>query len=205
MPRYRDAERDQVKEEMRRRLLAAALPEFAQEGYAGANINRISQAAGYAQGTVYNYYPSKRALFQAVVNDIAAQHCELVLQGAAIAPGPSARLERFFAAGFAFAEGSPAAVRVISAALHDPDPELRACAHEAYRPLREYVEREIVQAGVLGGEFRLVDTGLATALVLAVYVGGCSGDEDGGRIRTNARAAAALLLEGLRRKRGIGD
>jgi len=53
MPRYKKAESEQNKQEARRRLLAAALDEFAAQGYASANINRISQAAGFAQGTIY--------------------------------------------------------------------------------------------------------------------------------------------------------
>jgi hypothetical protein len=36
--------------ETRQRLLEAAASEFAREGYTGANINRISQAAGFAKG-----------------------------------------------------------------------------------------------------------------------------------------------------------
>ena len=50
MPRHKDAERDAVMSETRRLLLDAATAEFAQEGYNGANINRISRAAGFAKG-----------------------------------------------------------------------------------------------------------------------------------------------------------
>ena len=62
MPRHKDAERETVMSETRRLLLAAATREFAREGYAGANVNRISKAAGFAKGTIYNYFSSKRAL-----------------------------------------------------------------------------------------------------------------------------------------------
>ncbi|MDI7277196.1 MAG: TetR/AcrR family transcriptional regulator [Anaerolineae bacterium] len=201
MPRYKRTEGEQIKAEVRRRLLEAAVDEFASRGYADANVNRISRAAGYAQGTIYNYFPSKQALFAAVVDDIASRHCQLVLQGTAGAADPSTRLERFFAVGCAFAEGFPGAVRLIASTLHGHDDEMRELVQRAYEPLRSYVEREIVQAGCLEQEFRPVEARVATAAILAVYLGGCAAGEGAERIRRNPHAIASLLLEGLRRAR----
>lgn len=198
MPRYKDSEREQLKGEARQSLVAAAIDEFAREGYAGANINRISQAAGYAQGTVYNYFSSKRALFEAAIADIAGRHTALVVGGAATAAGAAGRLERFFAAGLAFAQGFPGAVQVIAAALYGPDPELRALAYRAYGPLLDYMEQEIVRGGVLEGALRPVDGRLATAMLFSVYLSGCAASLEGERIRQNPRAVASLLLDGLR-------
>lgn len=48
-------------------LLQTAAEHFAREGYEGASINRISVAAGFAKGTVYNYFPSKAALLGEVL------------------------------------------------------------------------------------------------------------------------------------------
>lgn len=198
MPRYKRDESAKIKEETRRKLLEAALTEFAEQGYDRANINAISQAAGYAQGTVYNYFRSKRALFEALALGIAARHSGLILQGAASAAQPAARLERFFAAGLAFAQGFPAEARIVISALQGPDADIRAFVCRAYEQLLSYVEHDIVQAGVLEGAFRPVDAKLVAAAIWAVYLGGCSANEEGGRLRLNPRAVAALLLEGLR-------
>ena len=111
---------------------------------------------------------------------------------------PAARLERFFAAGFAFAQGFPAAAQVISTALHGADPEVRALVRRAYEPLVTFVREEIVQAGQIEGLFRRVDAEIATALVLAVYLSGCSALAEGQHIRRNPRVVAGLILAGLR-------
>jgi AcrR family transcriptional regulator len=71
-----------VKETTRARLLAAAAQEFARAGFERANIDGISLAAGYAKGTIYNYFPSKEELFLAVVEEASAQ-------AAAAAPAPA--------------------------------------------------------------------------------------------------------------------
>jgi AcrR family transcriptional regulator len=62
-----------VKELTRGRLLAAAAHEFALAGFEGASVDTISVAAGYAKGTIYNYFPSKEELFLAVVEEASAQ------------------------------------------------------------------------------------------------------------------------------------
>jgi AcrR family transcriptional regulator len=50
-------------------ILKAALDVFSRKGYAAATIPEIAQAAGVAAGTIYIYYPSKRELFVAVINN----------------------------------------------------------------------------------------------------------------------------------------
>ena len=52
---------------MRRwQILDAALKVFSKKGFAEANITEIAQEAGVAEGTIYNYFPSKRELLIAV-------------------------------------------------------------------------------------------------------------------------------------------
>jgi AcrR family transcriptional regulator len=62
-----------TKQATRAKLLAAAGEEFARVGLERANVDAISLAAGYAKGTIYNYFPSKEELFLAVVEEASAQ------------------------------------------------------------------------------------------------------------------------------------
>jgi AcrR family transcriptional regulator len=61
----------------RGRLLETAAERFARDGFDGASVDRISVEAGFAKGTVYNYFPSKRALFAAVIEEAARRAAEL--------------------------------------------------------------------------------------------------------------------------------
>lgn len=56
-----------TKQATRESLLAAAADEFGRVGLERANVDAISVRAGYAKGTVYNYFASKEELFLAVV------------------------------------------------------------------------------------------------------------------------------------------
>jgi len=53
-------------------ILDAALAEFARHGFADARVEDIARGAAVSKGTVYLYYPTKQALFEALVRrDIA--------------------------------------------------------------------------------------------------------------------------------------
>jgi AcrR family transcriptional regulator len=49
-------------------ILAAALEQFVEHGYAAAKLEDVARRAGVTKGTMYLYFPSKEALFKAAVN-----------------------------------------------------------------------------------------------------------------------------------------
>tara|TARA_B110000259_G_scaffold132071_1_gene148997 strand:+ start:280 stop:1035 length:756 start_codon:yes stop_codon:yes gene_type:complete len=50
-------------------IVAAALAEFVDKGFAGANVQAIAKRAGVSKGTVFVYFETKQDLFKAVVRD----------------------------------------------------------------------------------------------------------------------------------------
>jgi AcrR family transcriptional regulator len=54
---------------VRKGLLETAAEHFARHGLERANINTIALEAGWAKGTVYNYFSSKEELFGAVLTE----------------------------------------------------------------------------------------------------------------------------------------
>jgi AcrR family transcriptional regulator len=63
VPRKRRRRKDARPQE----LTAAALEAFAQNGFAGTTIDDIAERADVAKGTIYRYFETKDALFEAVV------------------------------------------------------------------------------------------------------------------------------------------
>jgi TetR/AcrR family transcriptional regulator, regulator of autoinduction and epiphytic fitness len=51
----------------RRAIIAAALAEFLENGFAGTTMDAVARRAGVAKGTPYRYFATKEALFEGVV------------------------------------------------------------------------------------------------------------------------------------------
>ncbi|GAA2614769.1 TetR/AcrR family transcriptional regulator [Actinomadura fulvescens] len=63
--------RAETQERNRARVLAAAREEFAERGFRDAKIDNIAERAGLTRGAVYSNFPGKRALYFAVLADLA--------------------------------------------------------------------------------------------------------------------------------------
>jgi AcrR family transcriptional regulator len=70
------AKRKKLKE-ARSRILQAALDEFSDKGYHASTIDSIAERAGIAKGTVYRYFNTKEALFNALKEDTIGEFVEL--------------------------------------------------------------------------------------------------------------------------------
>ena len=57
---------DVVAEFRRRSIIQAACHVFGEKGFEPATVDAIAEAAHVAKGTVYLYYPSKQAIYDAV-------------------------------------------------------------------------------------------------------------------------------------------
>ncbi|HEY8161106.1 MAG: TetR/AcrR family transcriptional regulator [Methylocystis sp.] len=51
----------------RRLIIAAALAEFLERGFASTTMDAVARRAGVAKGTPYRYFPTKESLFEGVV------------------------------------------------------------------------------------------------------------------------------------------
>ena len=67
----KDVERNQV------RIEQAALRLFTRRGFHGTSVRDIADAAGVSLGNIYNYYPTKDALFKSLVRRYAERMGEL--------------------------------------------------------------------------------------------------------------------------------
>ncbi|MGD9891678.1 MAG: TetR/AcrR family transcriptional regulator, partial [Dehalococcoidia bacterium] len=75
-------------EQTRRQLLDIARRLFAEHGFAGTGTEEVVRQAGVTRGALYYHFRDKRALFQAVVEDLQQQILNRVQQAAATVADP---------------------------------------------------------------------------------------------------------------------
>jgi AcrR family transcriptional regulator len=191
---------DQVKAETRRALLDAAARAFAEHGFHRTSIDRVSEDAGLAKGTVYNYFPSKRAIFTAAL----LEACALATDSAnAISESASTReqLEAFVAGTLTWARKHTALALLLARERIGGDKETRELIVEASAACAEKVAT-ILRAGSERGELQLESSPTAAAdiflvLVNALLLQASQGSGGPRSIRELPATVAGLFLYGV--------
>jgi AcrR family transcriptional regulator len=179
---YRPTERtEQRKAEQRARIVAAAMDQLAEGGYASATVQAVARRAGVATGSLYRHFPSKSDLFAEVFRGASQREVE-VFADATRDDGRSAT-ERVAAATEAFARRALAAPTRAYALIAEPvDPAVEAERLVFRRGYRD-VLIEVLGQGVERGEFETHDKETtAAALVGAIgetLVGPLAADRNG--------------------------
>ena len=199
MPRYKETERNHAQSETRQKLLQAAKEEFARQGFEKANINQISLSAGFAKGTIYNYFESKRMLMMELIDEISQSHFEFIREQVLQEENAIQRLERFFTAGFAWVADNLAGGLVMINSLYGPDKEFKQYLYTNYEPMFQLVGKEIIQFGVENGSFRQVDTMFTARLLMNLYLGIASQPSPEGRFWFDPKDVADFILSALRK------
>jgi AcrR family transcriptional regulator len=74
--------------ETRERLIATGRELFGERGYEGTSIASILEAAGVARGALYHHFPTKEALFDAVLDRLVAEIAGVAADAARAAGDP---------------------------------------------------------------------------------------------------------------------
>jgi AcrR family transcriptional regulator len=153
-------------------LLEAALDTFVAKGFTAARMEDIAARAGVSKGTIYLYYPSKQAIFEALVrrNIIPKLEAAEAMLGASGLPAPVQlrRLLEFM--GRATSDLRIAAVPKLVLAEAGNFPDMA----RFYR--REVVGRGlaliegILRRGMESGAFRQLDTRATARLFVAPII-----------------------------------
>lgn len=145
------AGKDVDQRDTRARILAAARATFAEHGYSGASVSKIARRAGVLAGSLYWAFPSKEALFAAVLTEASEAWRARYIK----APDPSPAIDeirvdiRKIASGFAEAPEFLRLLMVVATEHQAGAPEIRAAAIEIRRSWRASIESGLV-AGLAG-------------------------------------------------------
>lgn len=197
MPRPKQEQRDQIQHATRQALLQAAIQAFAAYGYDGASVDAISKDAGFAKGTIYNYFESKRALMLALIDEISTGHFDFIAARVRSSEDPKHRLQLFFQAGFTWVAEHPAQARILITTLNSADQAFKIEMYNAYEPMFRLMGMDILAPGFSAGIFREMDPQSTAGLLMATYLGTCSQVDEQGQPWINPDEVADFALHAL--------
>src|SRR4051794_41878216 len=87
-------------EQRRTQLLAVAVEIFGERGFHATSMDEVAEAAGDTKPVLYQHFPSKRALYRELLDDVDAQLVARLVEAAAGADGGPGRDEGGLAAYF---------------------------------------------------------------------------------------------------------
>jgi AcrR family transcriptional regulator len=188
---YRRTERTEARlAQARERILAAALGQVAEGGYASASIQAIAARAGVATGSVYRHFPSKAELFAEVFRRQARQELA-VLEQIAERDGPA--LERLAAATEALARRALAAPTLAYAQIAEPvEQEVEAERLVLRRGYRDAFAR-ILSEGIERGDLEPHDTRTYGAAILGAISEALVGPLGDPGVRDSEALVASLV------------
>lgn len=94
MPRNK-IQTEQIRAESREKILATAQRLFAEQGYEGTNVSDIAREAGMSQGNIYWYFPSKKDIFKAILEEGFTNLGTVLAEAATYAGTAEAKFDHF--------------------------------------------------------------------------------------------------------------
>jgi AcrR family transcriptional regulator len=150
-------------------LLAAALEQFVERGYAATRLEDVAKRAGVSKGTLYLYFANKEELFKAVVRANIVATIGEAEQDFVSYDGPSGELlatllMRWWSEIWATPLGG---ITKLMLAEGNNFPELAQFYNEEVVARGSTLIAEVLKRGVARGEFRPVDPVVTTRVLIA--------------------------------------
>jgi len=173
----------------RTRILEAAEDVFGCEGLS-CPVDTIAERAGVGVGTIYRHFPTKEALFEAIV----LRHFERLVELSRAAGGDPDPCEALFGILTELAEQA-VAKRDLADALTGAGIDVKAAAGEMKQELQDALEHLLVRAqrdGSVRGDVSITD-------LLGLVFGACMSAERFGEGAGSPARMLAIVCDGLRR------
>lgn len=182
-------------EQRRSQLLEIAIERFAEYGFHATSMEDIADAAGVTKPVLYQHFPSKRALYRELIDDVDAALTEQLVLATATASTGRERVQAGFAAYFRFVSEHRTAFRLLFGASVRNDPEFTLVAEATIDRLADLIAELI--AIDAGPEHRrtLAHAVVGMAEAISRRVANDEGEDDPDRL---ARWLAEMAWFGLR-------
>ena len=191
--------------ETRHHILEAAMQLFSKNGYDATGVAEICQAAGVSKGAFYHHFPTKQAVFMALLNSyLNGIESGFNLMRQETHDVPQVILQMAELAGSVFQSADihlPIFLEFWTQANHDP--QIWEAAIAPYRRFQSYFA-EMVQEGIEEGSLHPIDPQLAARVLVSLAVGMLMQSLFDPQItnwRTEARDSMELLMNGIARRK----
>lgn len=145
----------------RTQLLEAARRIFVAQGFHATAMDEIADAAGVSKPVLYQHFPSKLGLYQAILSESADRMVSLVREAIESSPDNDDRVHRAVAAYFAFVADEGQAFRLIFESDLRDEPEVAAVVDQATDACINAITEVITtDTGADHGRARLLAAGL---------------------------------------------
>jgi AcrR family transcriptional regulator len=159
-------------EERREEIIRVTLELTAQQGVDDVTTQDMAQAMGVTQGAVFRHFPSKDAIWLAVMQWVGEQLMGVLGRAAAQGRDPLDALERLFFAHIEFIAGHPAIPRVLTSDhLHRRSAALRQLVTEILLAYENKVAALLDEAKVQGLAPADLDAHAAATLYIGMIQG----------------------------------
>jgi AcrR family transcriptional regulator len=150
-------------------LLAVALRVFSEKGFAATRLDDVARKAGVSKATLYLYFESKQAIFEALVRSAVIPNVERLEAMVAGWTGSAGDLLRSLVEAIArlVVESEIAAFPRLIIAEASNFPDLAKLYRTAVIERVLGLLASIIRRGIASGEFRETDPTLAARLVIA--------------------------------------
>lgn len=185
----------------RQEIIDAAARVFSEEGYPNATTRAIAEAADMAEGTLYNYFPSKRDILLGIFRQLQVE-ADALLDTLA-RPEAEGDLVTLVERGLDLVLTRLPFARILWAEAWTDDEVLREYGMARVMTLYTRIQAFIV-ARMASGQFREVNPDLATKMALGLFLApllpvmrGDAPPPSAEEQHTMAEAAVDLMLHGL--------
>jgi AcrR family transcriptional regulator len=189
-------------ERRRREIVSAAAEVFAEKGYAATTTREIADAADMAEGTLYNYFRSKRDILLAVAQEAEGQVARVLVEAGTLESREA--MIALFDKVLDLSEARLASLRTLLSASWNDDGILNHYFVARLGRLFETLQVFIADR-VSAGSFRPIDPSLGARLAIGMAAGlilpivrGVEPLPSPADRRALAEATVDLLLDGIR-------
>lgn len=192
-------------QQRRSQLLEVAIKLFAEHGFHATSMDDIAEAAGVTKPVVYQHFPSKRALYRELLDDVDRQLTERLLDATSHATTGRERVQDGFAAYFRYVASHRDAFRLLFGASVRNDAEFATVAESAIERIADLIAQLIdIDAGP---EHRrtLAHAMVGMAEATSRRVANDEGEDDPERLARWLGEMAWFGLRGVRADEPVGE